>query len=102
MGSGISLTKFYDIKKGLISKEFRDVLLSSASLCVHIDDDDVTKLVVENIFDKEKYYKIFKLNLSKVPTSVNSIKFVNNDTQLEISYQEGLNFTNKTTILNLY
>ena len=71
-------------------------------MCVHIDDDDVTKLVVENIFDKEKYYKIFKLNLSKVPTSVNSIKFVNNDTQLEISYQEGLNFTNKTTILNLY
>ena len=70
-------------------------------MCVHIDDDDVTKLVVENIFDKEKYYKIFKLNLSKVPTSVNSIKFVNNDTQLEISYQEGLNFTNKTTILNL-
>lgn len=101
MGSGISLTKFYDIKKGIISKEFHDVLLSSASLCVHIDDYDVTKLVAENIFDKEKYYKTFKLNLSKVPTSVNSIKFVNNDTQLEISYQEGLNFTNKTTILNL-
>lgn len=101
MGSGISSHKFYDIKNGIISREYQNVLLSSSSLCVHVDDSNLTKLVVEDIFDSEKYYKEFDLNLSKVPTPIEKIEFINNNTKIKISYLEGEEMITKTTILDL-
>lgn len=102
MGSGVSISKYFDVKNNRISNNYKDILLSTGELCIHVDPSDVSRLIIENVFDQTKYYKNFELNLAKTPMAIIDIKLINNNEKLWIKYLQGENRIVRQVTLNLY
>ena len=62
MGTGITIHKYYNANENTFSEEFTNVLTNSDKLIAYIDVSKETpfenrKVVVQNIFDKNMFYK---------------------------------------------
>ena len=71
MGTGITIHKYYNANENIFSGEFTNVLTNSDKFIAYFDvfkenPFENRKVVVQNIFDKNMFYKEFKLDFSNV------------------------------------
>ena len=92
MGTGISIHKYYDVQNNRFSEEYSYVAASSGNLVAYIDTsmkDPMTNrvLVVRDIFDKNVFYKSFKLDFSPtVHDPIESATFTDGEAELKLVY----------------
>ena len=106
MGTGITIHKYYNANENIFSGEFTNVLTNSDKLIAYIDVSKETpfenrKVVVQNIFDKNMFYKEFKLNFSNVDTPVIEAEFSKDGASLLLTYLSGEKQTQMSEILDL-
>lgn len=106
MGTGITIHKYYNANENIFSGEFTNVLTNSDKLIAYIDVSkenplENRKIVVQNIFDKNMFYKEFKLNFSNVDTPVIEAKFSKDGASLLLTYLSGEEQTQTSEILDL-
>lgn len=106
MGSGITIHKYYNANENTFSEEFTNVLTNSDKLIAYIEVSKETpfenrKVVVQNIFDKNMFYKEFKLNFSNVDTPVIEAEFSKDGACLLLTYLSGEKQMQTSKILDL-
>ncbi len=107
MGTGIAWDRYYSLERDAFSKTFYYVRAYSDELIayVHVFDThntfETSRLVIRNAFDKSQYYKEVKLDFSRADAPVKEARFINDNTQLEITYVAGEGFREITEIIDL-
>lgn len=106
IGTGTIIHKYYSVEENIFSQEFQYVLSNSDKLVAYIDVPkenafENRKVIVQNIFDKDLFYKEFQLDLSKIDTPVIDAIFLNDGTSLQLTYLSGKEQTQVITVLNL-
>lgn len=106
MGTGITIHKYYGVGKNIFSQEFPYVLSNLDKLIAYIDVPkekplENRKVIVQNIFDKNLFYKEFQLDFSNVDTPVIEAKFSKDGASLQLTYLSGEDQTQISTVLNL-
>ena len=106
IGTGIMQHQYYNTKQNRFSKIFLSVLASTENLIAYLEipESDALKdrkVIVQNIFDPDVYYKDFALEFSPVDTPVLEASFSEDKTSLQIVYLSGAKQTENSTILNL-
>ena len=104
VGTGISLTQFYDINRNIFSELFFSVVSEGQGNIIHMTVlDDTIRLVVRDIFDKSKLYKEFELDFSPVANPVDAIISVDflDENVFEISYLSGEDYIAKTRVFEI-
>ncbi len=106
MGTGITIHKYYNANENIFSQDFTNVLSVSDKLIAYIDVPkenplENRKVIVQNIFDKNMFYKEFKLNFSNVDTPVIEAKFSKDGTSLQLTYLSGEDQTQISETLDL-
>ena len=92
MGTGTSVSKYYDIQNDRFSEEYLNVVAVSGNLlaCVGASQDDgATKgsLVVRDIFDKNGFFKAFSLDFSPHEVMpISHAEFTEREMALELIY----------------
>ncbi len=92
MGTGTSMSKYYDIQNDRFSEEFLCVVAASGNLLAYVDapqDDNATKgtLVVRDIFDKNEFFKTFLLDFSpREVMPISKAEFTEREMALELVY----------------
>ena len=81
-GTYADLCKYYDIKHNIFSQEFWNPFIEHNGLIVYYDKN---KLVIQDIFDKCKFYQEYVRDMS-VTAPPDSIEFFDNDQKLRIVY----------------
>lgn len=92
MGTGTSVSKYYDVESDRFSEEFLCVVATSGNLLAYVDStqgNDANKgtIVVRDIFDKNEFFKTFSLDFS--PREVMPIwkaEFTEREMALELVY----------------
>ena len=81
--------RYYDVEDGRISRFYQTPLKTSDELIAYfITEDGKPVLVVQNIFDKNIYYKEIKRNFSMlVMHDTSPTEFLSKNKQLKISYR---------------
>lgn len=105
-GTGLSEHHYYSVDRDTFSKKYLYVIAYSNEKIAYIDvpNDNAfenRRLVVRNVFDKSVYYQEYKIDFSKVDTPVISASFINNDSQLQITYLSGEQQTEFTKVIDL-
>ena len=105
-GTGIVSHQYYSVDKNVFSQEFLYVLSNSDELVAYIDIPEEKpfenrKVVVQNIFDKNIFYKDFQLEFSHVDTPVIDATFSKDGTALQLTYLSGEERTQTSTVLDL-
>lgn len=95
---------YYEPEKGLKSESFykQSIINESDTKVVYLDKFDKKSLVVQDIFDKSKYYLAFEREFSDVENPVTRADFINGDKQLKITYKVGEDEHVVTETLDLY
>lgn len=93
-GTGLTLHKYYSVTQDKFSQEFSYVICSSNDLIAYIDISEESplknrKVVVQNIFNEEGFYKEFQLDFSHVDTPVVNGEFNEDCSELNITYLSG-------------
>jgi hypothetical protein len=106
MGTGITIHKYYNANENIFSGEFTNVLTNSDKFIAYFDvfkenPFENRKVVVQNIFDKNMFYKEFKLDFSNVDTPVIEAKFSKDGASLLLTYLSGEKQTQTSEILDL-
>jgi len=106
MGTGVAIHKYYDAAEGVFSQEFCYVLSNSDELVAYIDVPKEKypkdrKVIVQNIFDENEFYKEFSLDFSDVDIPVIKAEFSTDGTSLQLTYLRGKEQTQITTNLGL-
>ena len=106
-GTGLSTkwVKFCDINRGIVSETFMYVLAAHNDLVIYADRiDDKPCIVVENMFDRNVFYKVFRLkNVSPVAADFILDYELNETGSLTITYPVGSDYAEKTIrIENLF
>ncbi len=104
MGTGIAIHTYYNVDKNVFSREFSYVLSVSDDLIAYIDVPEENpmnnrKVIVQNIFDKNLFYKEFELDFSDVDTPVVNATF--SEDALQLTYLSGETQTQTAVTLNL-
>ena len=91
MGTGTSVSKYYDIMNDRFSEKYLDVAAVSGNLVAYVDTSEShpinnCKLVVRDIFDKNGFFKSFDLDLDTAPMPIISAKFTTRQMTLELDY----------------
>lgn len=102
-GTNAVSCRYYKPDAKVISDWFSNSLVESKEIVAYLDYSvGPTKLIVQDIFYKSKYYREFKKEFSKKSTSpVLKAEFINQDTQLRITYITQQNDHEITETLNL-
>lgn len=105
-GTGLSEHYYYSVDRDSFSKNYLYVIAYSNEKIAYIDVPNENAfenrhLVVRNVFDKSLYYQEYNMDFSKVDTPVISAAFINNDTQLQITYLSGEQQTEFTKMIDL-
>lgn len=105
-GTGLTEHHYYSVDRDTFSKKYLYVIAYSNEKIAYIDvpNDNAFEnrcLVVRNVFDKSVYYQEYKIDFSKVDTPVISASFINNDSQLQITYLSGEQQTESTKVIDL-
>lgn len=106
MGTGITIHKYYGVRENIFSKGFTYVLSNQDKLIAYIDVPkenpfENRKIIVQNIFDKNLFYKKYQLDFSNVDTPVIEAKFSKDGASLQLTYLSGEDQTQITTMLDL-
>ena len=106
MGTGLSIDKYYSVADNIFSQEFTYVLSNHDRLIAYIDvckenPFENRKIIVQNIFDKNLYYKEYELDFSYVDTPVIEANFSEDGTSLQLTYLSGDEQTEITAMLDL-
>lgn len=104
MGSGLTIHKYYNGVNNVFSEEFTYVLTASDELVAYIDipkenSMENRKVVVQNIFDKNLFYKDFQIDFSYIDTPVIEAEFSSDGTSLQLTYLSGEEQTQITKTL---
>lgn len=101
--TGVSNCRYFDIESKLSSIWFVSPVAENGTLVAYPDQPwEATKLIVQNIFDKSKYYCEFEREFTYIYTPIESAEFINDDKQLHITYETGQEKQEVTEILDLY
>lgn len=106
IGTGITIHKYYCVGENIFSQEFPYVLSNIDKLIAYIDVPkekplENRKVIVQNIFDKNLFYKEFQLDFSNVDTPVIEAKFSKDGASLQLTYLSGEDQTQISTVLDL-
>lgn len=106
MGTGLTIHRYYSVEKNLFSEEFLYILSNSNELVAYIDVPKVQpfenrKVVIQNVFEKDIFYKEYQLDFSNIDTPVIQAIFSDDGTSLQIKYLSGEKQTEVTQILKL-
>ena len=106
MGTGITIHKYYGVGENIFSQEFLYVLSNLDQLIAYIDVPkekplENRKVIVQNIFNKNLFYKEFQLDFSNVDTPVIEAKFSKDGESLQLTYLSGEEQTQISTMLDL-
>lgn len=106
MGTGLTWHQYYSIQKDSFSRTYWYVIAFEDEMVayIYVPDDhpfEGRQIVIRNVFDKSKYYKEFNLDLSKVDTPITKAIFINNGSQLQVTYLTGENQEEVTQLFNL-
>lgn len=90
-GTGLTEHHYYSVDRDVFSNTYLYVLAYNNEKIAYInvpDDNSFENrhLVVRNVFDKSSYYQEYKIDFSKVDTPVINASFINNGSQLQITY----------------
>lgn len=98
-GTGLRNCKYYDTENKIKSDWFETPLLVNNTLVISFDKlTKPTGIVVQDIFDKSKFYKEYGVNFSSDEFyPLKNIKFINDDT-IEITYVSNENSIESKTI----
>lgn len=106
VGNPADYVLYYNLKTSQLSKEFFNPTTTKNDLVVYMNENynnnEIT-MVIQDIFDKSKYYKEIKRDFSPVAAACSDLEkaeFIDNN-KLRITYLEGGNFTKKTEIISL-
>lgn len=94
-------TRYFDVSQAVASQEFEGVFNEWQDLVVYADQK---KVIVQNIFDKKKYYREFskfKNQLSDTVTPFVDIEFVNSGKQIRVTYVTGVSNTLPSEVFDL-
>ena len=92
MGTGTSVTKYYDAENNRFSEEFLYVIASSGNLLAYVDTtqkNDANKgaIVVRDIFDRNEFFKTFSLDFSpREVMPISHAEFTEREMALELIY----------------
>lgn len=95
VGSGIWWSKYYSLKRDVVSQKYDYVFAFNGELVVYIDIPsggsafETRRLVIRNAFDKAEFYMAVDLELAEVHSPIIRAEFINNNTQLEVTYYFG-------------
>lgn len=106
MGTGITIHRYYDVEENVFSQDFQYVLSNFNELVAYIDVQkenpfENRKVIVQNIFDRDSFYKEFQLDFSNIDTPVIDASFSNDGSSLNIVYLSGTEQSEKTVVLPL-
>lgn len=94
MGTGLTIHRYYSVEKNLFSEEFLYVLSNLNELVAYIDVPNEQpfenrKVVIQNVFKKDVFYKEYQLDFSNIDTPVIQANFLEDGTSLQIKYLSG-------------
>lgn len=94
MGTGISVHRYYDVERDIISENFMYVIANSDALLAYIDTPEKhpfenRKIVIQNAFDKDVFCWTYQLPFSKIDTPVIHAEFTKDGKFLQITYLSG-------------
>lgn len=93
--------KYFDPKNKLISEWFPFPFATYKTLVVYMGDIDGRKmLIVQDMFDKSKYYRTFERDFTLMSNPV-AAEFINDGKQLRITYKTQTDQREATEILDL-
>jgi len=106
LGTGISNYKYYDASKGVFSQDYTYVLANTNDLVAYMEVPkenpmENRKVVVQNMFDKVLFYKEYQLDFARIDTPVIKALFLNNGTQIQLTYLSGEDQTKIITTLDI-
>jgi hypothetical protein len=85
MGTGTSVSKYYDVNNDRFSEEFLCVVATSGNLLAYFDSSQGT-LAVRDIFDRNKFFKTFSLDFSHEVMPIRKAEFTERELALELVY----------------
>lgn len=92
-GTGLRNCRYYDTKKNVKSDWFETPILTNNKYVVSFNKlTEPTGIIVEDIFDKSKFYKEYGVNFSSDAYPIKKIKFIN-DSIIWIVYEANENET---------
>lgn len=102
-GTGCWIDQYYDTVNRIRSQPFESPIASNDKLIVYFDyhDEGIT-LVVQDIFDRQTYYKEFKRDFQFKYSPFINAEFISGGRQLRITYMTGLDKHEVTETLDLY
>lgn len=106
VGTGITIHKYYNVEENIFSQEFSYVLSNLDEMVAYIavpkeKPMENRKIIVQNIFDRNLFYKEFLLDFSNVDTPVIEANFSTDGEALQLTYLCGEEQTQVATILSL-
>ena len=106
VGSSAQLFRYYDIEKNILSEEsFWNPAAVKGDMIAYmtLDDENNILLAVQNIFDRNVFYKEFEFDFSPtaVPSNVlEKAEFIDDNT-LSITYMKGEDYLSENAIIQL-
>lgn len=106
MGTGLAIHKYYSVEQELFSEEFSYVVANFNDLVAYIGFSqeggfENRKVIVQNIFDKNLFFKEYQLNFSNVDTPVIQAAFSEDGSALQLIYLSGEEQIQMSEILGL-
>ena len=102
-GTGLAEHRYYSVYRNSFSEKYMYVVAYSNEKVAYLDGSlDNRRLIVENAFDKNEYYNEYNLEFSALVQPVIDAAFINDCTQLQITYFSDKNDTEGPDILDLY
>ncbi len=105
MGTGTSVSKYYDVQNDRFSEEYLDVVAASGNLLAYVDatqGNDANKgtLAVRDIFDKNGFFKTFSLDFSpREVMPISHAEFTEREMALELVYRNQDSEVNESVTL---
>ncbi len=105
-GTGVSIRKYYSLKRDMLSEEYTYVFAIAGEMAAYVyapNENAMTdrKIAVCNVFDRNLYYKEFKLDFAQTDTPIIEGKFSSDESKLEVEYYKE-DFSVTTEILEIY
>ena len=105
MGTGTSVSKYYDVRNECFSEEYLYVVAVSGNLLAYVDaspghDADKGTFVVRDIFDGNGFFKAFSLNFSpREVMPISRAEFTEREMALELVYLDQTSRTEESVTL---
>lgn len=82
------LRKYFDVNNNFISQDYKDVFESNGNLCVYANPFNLMEIIVQDIFDKEEYYKTITFDFELRPTSIEKVEIDEKNLAIKVTYYD--------------